>query len=298
MKTDTTEKGLEALIVGYMMADEHSPNERWIAGKPEDYDRSYAIDLVQLRAFVAATQPPLIDAFDLHKDTPTRQKFLARLQGEITKRGVIDVLRHGVRHGAHHLDLFYGTPTPGNARAEERYAQNRFSVTRQLRYSRDETQLALDLALFINGLPVATFELKNSLTKQTVEDAVEQYKCDRDPREKLFEFGRCVVHLAVDDHEVRFCTELKGKASWFLPFNQGWNDGAGNPPNPDGLKTDYLWTRILTPRGLTDILENYAQVVEEKNEKTGRKKQKQIFPRYHQLDVVRRLLAHAGRHGV
>ena len=126
--------------------------------------------------------------------------------------------------------------------------QNRFSVTRQLRYSRDETQRALDLGLFINGLPVATFELKNSLTKQTVADAVEQYKRDRDPREKLFEFGRCVVHFAVDDHEVRFCTHLKGKGSWFLPFNQGWNDGAGNPPNPDGLKTDYLWKRDPHPR--------------------------------------------------
>jgi type I restriction enzyme, R subunit len=146
------------------------------------------------------------------------------------------------------LDLFYGTPSPGNAKAAERYAANRFSVTRQLRYSRDETQRALDLCLFINGLPVATFELKNSLTKQTVEDAVEQYKRDRDPREKLFEFGRCVVHFAVDDHEVRFCTHLKGKGSWFLPFNKGWNDGAGNPPNPDGLKTDYLWKRSSPAR--------------------------------------------------
>ena len=104
------------------------------------------------------------------------------------------------------------------------------------------------MCLFINGLPVATFELKNSLTKQTVDDAIEQYKRDRDPRELLFDFGRCVVHFAVDDSEVRLCTELKGKASWFLPFNQGWNDGAGNPPNPDGLKTDYLWKRFLRRR--------------------------------------------------
>jgi type I site-specific restriction-modification system R (restriction) subunit len=110
-----------------------------------------------------------------------------------------------------------------------------------------------------------------------------------------------VVHFAVDDHEVRLCTHLKGKGmakdSWFLPFNQGWNDGAGNPPNPDGLKTDYLWKRILTPARLTEILENYAQVVEEKDEKTGKKKQVQIFPRYHQLDVVRKLLADAQEQG-
>jgi len=130
-----------------------------------------------------------------------------------------------------------------------------------------------------------------------VEDAVEQYKIDRDPRELLFQFGRCMVHFAVDDHEVKFCTQLNGKNSWFLPFNQGYNDGAGNPPNPAGIKTDYLWKKILTPQGLTDILENYAQVVEEKDEKTGKKKKVQIFPRYHQLDVVRKLLAHAEWHG-
>jgi type I restriction enzyme R subunit len=253
---------------------------------------------VQLRAFLDAAQPKLLETLDLAHDSSARQKFLARLQGEIARRGVIDVLRHGAKHGAVSIDLFYGTPSPGNAKAAERNAANRFSVTRQLRYSRDETQLALDLCLFINGLPIATFELKNSLTKQTVEDAVEQYKRDRDPRELLFQFKRCVVHFAVDDHEVRMCTQLKGKASWFLPFNQGWNDGAGNPPNPDGLKTDYLWKRILTPQGLTDILENYAQVVERKDEKTGKKKQDQIFPRYHQLDVVRHLLADAASHGV
>lgn len=292
MKTDTSEKGLESLIVADLTASD------WIPGDASDYNREYAVDLAQFQAFLQATQKPLVKAFDFESDNATRQKFLARLQGEIAKRGVIDIMRHGLKHGPHHVDLFYGTPTPGNIKAEERFAANRFSVTRQLCYSRDETQLALDLGLFVNGLPVATFELKNSLTKQTVEDAVWQYKKDREPRELLFQFGRCVVHFAVDDHEVRFCTHLKGKASWFLPFDRGYNYGAGNPPNPDGLKTDYLWKRILTPAGLTDILENYAQVVEEKDEKTGKKKRKQIWPRYHQLDVVRKLLADAEGHGV
>ena len=161
------------------------------------------------------------------------------------------MLRHGIRHQAHDLDLFYGTPSPGNEQARERFEQNRFTVTRQLRYSRDETQRALDIALFINGLPVITFELKNNLTKQTVDDAVWQYRKDRNPREKLFELGRCVAHFAVDESEVRFCTHLKGKASWFLPFNRGWNDGAGNPPNPSGIKTDYLWREVLTRESLT-----------------------------------------------
>ena len=313
MTTDTSERGLERLIcvaltgapcdprpAGSVVAEPAAPygGAGYVCGDPGDYDREYCVDLAQLSTFLRATQPEAVEALDLGSDSPTRRKFLARLQGEISKRGVIDVLRHGLKHGPHHFDHFYGTPSPGNPAAAERFAANRFSVTRQLRYSRDETQLALDLCLFINGLPVATFELKNSLTKQTVEDAVQQYKRDRDPRERLFEFGRCVVHFAVDDHEVRFCTHLKGKGSWFLPFNQGWNDGAGNPPNPEGLKTDYLWKRILTREGLTDILEHYAQVVEERNEKTGRKKAAQIFPRYHQLDVVRKLLVGAGQHGI
>jgi type I restriction enzyme R subunit len=309
--TDTSERGLERLICTALTGAPCDPGvpanmvqqrpatyaAGWICGAADDYDREYCVDLAQLSAFLRETQPDMCEALDLGQDGPTRCKFLARLQGEVSRRGTIDVLRHGLKHGPHHIDLFYGTPSPGNPRAAERYAANRFSVTRQLRYSRDETQRALDLGLFINGLPVATFELKNSLTKQTVEDAVEQYKRDRDPREKLFEFGRCVVHFAVDDHEVRFCTHLKGKGSWFLPFNQGWNDGAGNPPNPNGLKTDYLWKRVLTRAGLTDILENYAQVVETRDEKTGRKKALQIWPRFHQLDVVRRLLADAREHG-
>lgn len=312
MTTDTSEMGLEALILRAMtgrtdvLVPAHVATESsvpvaggtgWLLGDASHYDRDFCIDLVQLRGFLLATQPDTLEALALGSDGPTRRKFLARLQGEIARRGTIDVLRHGLKHGPHHIDLFYGTPSAGNAAAAERFASNRFSVCRQLRYSRDETQRALDLGLFINGLPVATFELKNSLTKQTVADAVEQYKLDRDPREKLFEFGRCIVHFAVDDQEVRFCTQLKGKASWFLPFNRGWNDGAGNPPNPDGLKTAYLWQQILTREGLTDILENYAQVVATKDEKNGRKKAIQIWPRFHQLDGVRRLLADVAEHG-
>ena len=208
------------------------------------------------------------------------------------------MLRHGIKHGAHDLDLFYGTPSAGNRQAQERFAQNHFTVVRQLRYSGDETQRALDIGLFINGLPVFTFELKNNLTKQTVDDAVWQYKKDRNPRERLFDLGRCVAHFAVDESEARFCTQLKGKASWFLPFNRGWNDAAGNPPNPTGIKTDYLWRSVLARESLTNILENYAQVVAAKDEKTGKKKRTQIWPRYHQLDVVRRLLADAATHGI
>ena len=313
--TDTSEAGLETRICRTLTGTDCLPRPAgtpafvaetpasyggvgWLPGDPADYDREYCVDLVQLTAFLRATQPKVADALDLDHDSPTRRKFLARLQGEVSKRGVVDVLRNGVQHGPHHIELFYGTPSPGNAQARALYAQNRFTVTRQLRYSRDETQRALDLVLFVNGLPVFTFELKNRLTKQTVHDAIEQYRRDRNPREKLFELGRCVAHFAVDENEVWFCTHLEGKASWFLPFNKGWNDGAGNPPNPHGLKTDYLWREILTRDSMTDILENYAQLIVEKDPKTGKKRRRQIFPRYHQLDVVRKLLADARAHGV
>ncbi len=312
MTTDTSERGLERLICTALAGHPCEPPATgtvakppasyggvgWIAGDFHDYNREYCVDLIQLSAFLRETQPKAVESLKFSEDSPTRREFLARLQGEISKRGTIEVLRHGIKHRAHDLDIFYGTPSAGNKKAEERFEQNRFTVTRQLHYSRDETQRALDIGLFINGLPVFTFELKNNLTKQTVDDAVWQYKKDRSPREKLFEFGRCVAHFAVDENEVRFCTHLQGKASWFLPFNRGWNDGAGNPPNPHGIKSDYLWREVLSRESLTNILENYAQVVESRDEKTGKKKKIQIWPRYHQLDVVRRLLADAEVLGV
>jgi type I restriction enzyme, R subunit len=321
MPTDTSEKGLETLIIRHMtgtdglsvaadgvaadgVAELAPPygGSGYIAGSPRNYDRAHAIDAPLLFAFLRATQPESWKKLGIADERDPRDinrlKFLARLSGEIGKRGVIDALRNGVDHGPLHFDLFYGTPSAGNAAAVSLHAQNRFSVTRQLAYSIDQSRRALDLCLFINGLPLATFELKNSLTKQTVADAVEQYKRDRDPRERLFEFGRCAVHFAVDDAEVMMCSELRGKASWFLPFNKGCDDGAGNPPNPNGLKTSYLWEEILAPRRLTEIIENYAQIFEEKDELTGKKKRKQVWPRYHQLDVVRQALSHARGHGV
>ena len=312
MPTNTSEAGLETLIVRHMTGVDglavtpgtvaekpEASGTGYFAGSPKDYARTVAIDVPQFFAFLSATQPEAFRKLGMTDDPKDfqRVKFLTRISSEVGKRGVIDVLRKGVDDGPLHFDLFYGTPSPGNAKAESLHAKNRFSITRQLAYSMDETRRALDLCLFINGLPIATFELKNSLTKQTVEDAIEQYRRDRDPRERLFEFGRCVVHFAVDDNEVRMCPELKGKASWFLPFNKGYNDGAGNPPNPNGLKTDYLWKEVLTPAGLTNILENYAQIVEEKDPKTGRKRRKQVWPRYHQLDLVRKALADVRANG-
>jgi type I restriction enzyme R subunit len=311
--TDTSEKGLESIIVTALTGldidnlrvhgDSQEPptfpyaGAGYVQGEPADFDRAHALDLVKLLSFLQTTQPRTFEQLHLETDGPERQKFLARLQGEVTRRGVVDVLRNGIQHGPASVRLFFASPSPGNQHARQLYDANIFSVTRQLRYSLDETQLALDLCLFINGLPVATFELKNELTNQTVDDAVQQYQRDRNPRELLFQFGRCLTHFAVDDQQVKFCTKLAGKDSLFLPFNKGYNDGAGNPPDPSGIKTRYLWHDVLTRQGLTDIIENYAQIVEEPNI-TGHPVRKQIFPRYHQLDVVHRLLADARDHGV
>lgn len=291
--TNTRENGLETLIVKWLV--EQNGYEQ---GNNADYNRNYAIDETRLFRFLQDTQPDSLDKLGVFKSDIKKNQFLNRLQGEIAKRGIIDVLRNGVKVYPASLILFYLTPTENNAKAKEMYEKNIFSVTRQLMYSNDTTRLALDMCVFINGLPVITFELKNQLTKQNVDDAVEQYKTDRDPRELLFQFKRCMVHFAVDDARIKFCTKLDGKSSWFLPFDKGYNDGAGNPPNPDGIMTDYLWKDILTKNKLSRIIENYAQVVVEEDPETKKKTVKQIFPRYHQLDVVEKLLADVKTNGI
>ncbi|WP_143965640.1 type I restriction endonuclease subunit R [Gordonia zhaorongruii] len=285
------EESLETLIVTQMS------DGGWTEGAPGDYVASYAIDLMHLALFIELTQPDLVEPLGLATETPARHKFLMRLQSEITRRGVVHVLRNGIDHLGKHVDLYYPTPAPRNSKAAEFFAANRFVITRQVHHSVSNTGDAVDLVAFVNGLPIFTFELKNNITNQTVEDAVQQYQRDRDRREPLFAFGRTIAHFALDDQRARFCTELKGTSSWFLPFDQGFNDGAGNPPNPDGVMTDYLWRQVLAPQSLAGIIENYAQIVVEKNPKTGKKFSKAIFPRYHQLDVVRDLLADVGSNG-
>jgi len=291
--TNTSEGGLESLIVKWLV--EHNGYEQ---GKSSDFDTEYAIDTTRLFRFLKDTQPDAVAKLQIETNPQKRAQFLSRIRDEITKRGIIDVLRKGVKVYPANLVVFYMTPSALNPKAAQLFAQNLFSVTRQLHFSPDATKLSLDLCIFINGLPVITFELKNQLTKQNVDDAVHQYQTDRNPKELIFQFTRCMVHFAVDDAQVKFCTRLMGKESWFLPFNKGYKDGAGNPPNPDGLMTDYLWKNILTKDMLSRIIENYAQVVEEKDQETVKIKYKQIFPRYHQLMAVESLLADVKANGV
>ncbi len=291
--TNTKENGLEALIVRWLV--EQNGYEQ---GTNADYNREYAVDETRLFRFLQDTQPDSMAKLGVFTSDMKKKQFLNRLQSEIAKRGIIDVLRNGVKAYPANLILFYLTPTENNTKAKEMFGRNIFSVTRQLQFSNDDARLALDMCIFINGLPVITFELKNQLTKQSVDDAVEQYKADRNPRELLFQFKRCMVHFAVDDVRVKFCTKLDGKSSWFLPFDKGYNDGAGNPPNPNGIMTDYLWKNILTKQKLARIIENYVQVVVEEDPETKKKTVKQIFPRYHQMDCVEKLLDDVRTNGI
>lgn len=281
--TDISERGLESLIVNYLTGHNH-----YEEGTNSTYSRQFALDEEKLLRFLSATQSEELSRSGILDSQHNKLTFFSRLQSEISQRGIVDLLRNGINLYPSSFILFYLTPSQNNHKAKALHSQNIFSVTRQLRYSQDNKALSVDLCIFINGLPVATIELKNTLTGQTVEDAVNQYKNSRDPIEPLFSFKHCLVHFAADDMSVKFCTHLAGQNSNFLPFNKGLNDGAGNPLNPSGLMTDYLWKDILTREKLTLIIENYACLVGDK----------MIFPRYHQLDAVTRLVDDVRENGV
>lgn len=292
MPTVLNEKSLEDLITNYL-----TRHHGYDLGVSDDYDKTYGMDLGRLEAFLRATQPERIAASRVFETTVNRRRFLERLRDEITKRGVVDVLRKGVRHLSQTFELYMPLPSELSDRAQERYAQNRFTVIRQLHYSSVRPGQSVDMVLLINGLPILTMELKNRITCQSTAHAVAQYRSERDPGELLFGVGRCAVHFALDDETVEMCTKLSGRDSWFLPFNKGNEDGAGNPVNPNGLRTSYLWEEILEKESLSDILEHYAQMVRERDE-NGRLRVKVIWPRWHQLEVVRQLLRASSTDGI
>lgn len=299
-QTDTTEKGLEVHIANYL-ANENG----YLLRENTAYNNVACLDSALLFEFLEATQPKAVAKLKaFHKDL-YEQKISKRINDQIKAKGVIEVLRKGITDGftATKLHLFYDKPVSNyNASAKALYEANLFSVMRQVYFS-PQNKKSLDLVVFINGIPIISFELKNELTKQNVEHAIKQYKTDRDPNEELFRLGRLMVNFAVDTEEVWMCTQLKKEKSYFLPFNKGYNNGAGNPPN-DGIKTDYLWKEILTKNSLTDIIQNFCQLIteekeylDEKGKVRTRKEKKLIFPRYHQLVAVRMLLADAQAKG-
>lgn len=285
LHTNLNEASLEDIIVEHL-----TQVNKYEQGVSSDYDMHYAMDLGRLEAYLLDTQKDLVQTSRIFATPTNKRKFLERVRDEITKRGVVDVLNKGVKHLSNTFYFYCPSPSELNPAAKVTYKKNRFCVIRQLHYSKENERLALDVCILINGLPIITMELKNQITCQDTAHAVQQYCNDRDAKDLLFMPKRCAVHFAADDETVMMCTKLCGKDSWFLPFNKGYEDGAGNPPNPNGLKTAYLWEDILTKESLSNILEHYAQVIVEEDEDTGKKQEKIIWPRYHQLELVRMLL--------
>lgn len=306
MSTNTTEKGLEGHIANYL-ANENG----YLLRENTAYDNVSCLDKELLFQFLEVTQPKAVAKLKAYHKDLYEQKIIKRLNDQIQAKGIIEVLRKGITDGFTDtkLHLFYDKPVSSyNLAAKVLYDANFFSVMRQVYFS-PKNKKSLDMVLFINGIPVISFELKNELTKQNVQHAIKQYKEDRDPNEELFRLGRLMVNFALDTEEVWMCTHLKAEKSYFLPFNKGYNNGAGNPPN-GGIKTDYLWKEVLTKSSLTDIVQNFCQLITEEKEylepstnpgqagtiKT-RKEKKLIFPRYHQLVAVRMILADAQTKG-
>lgn len=277
------------------------PASGYLKRTPDDYDRDLCLLPQDVIDFVLATQPKEWSRLKQHHGGRVTEQFLQRLASEIKIRGALDVLRNGVRDSGCKFQLAYFRPASGlNAETQLLYGANLFAVVRQLRYSA-KNENSLDLALFLNGIPIFTAELKNPLTGQNVEDAITQYKRDRDPREPLFAYGRVLAHFAVDPDLVYVTTHLAGEKTRFLPFNQGRFGGAGNPPVPPtraGYSTAYLWEETWARDSVLDLIRQFIQEVEEEDER-GRKTGKRflIFPRYQQLDCVRKLVADARANG-
>lgn len=268
---------------------------------PEEYDRALCLLPRDTLDFINATQPQEWKKLAQHHGPRVQEQFLKRLALETERRGVLDVLRNGLKDSGCKFRLAYFRPASAlNEETRSLHAANVFSVVRQVRYSQ-KNENSLDLMLFLNGLPIFTAELKNPLTGQDVEDAIRQYKTDRDPREPLLAYGRCLAHFAVDPDLVYVATRLAGAATRFLPFNQGKFGGAGNPPVPptrQGYATAYLWEDTWARDSVLDLVRQFIHEVEEEDE-NGRKTGGRylIFPRYQQLDCVRRLISDARSHG-
>ncbi|MDE1488452.1 type I restriction endonuclease subunit R [Xenorhabdus bovienii] len=271
---------------------------RYSAGVSEDFDNQYALDRRFFWQFLEKTQKE--ELAKLKKNTPTdwQRKLLERYDRLIKKHGVLHLLKKGLNIDDAHFDLMYSVPLASSSdKVKQNFTDNIFSCTRQVRYSLANPRQEIDMVLFINGIPIITLELKNTWTGQTARyHGQKQYREDRDPNQPLLTFGRCLVHMAVDTDEVYMTTKLAGKNTFFLPFNKGHNHGQGNPPNHNGHKTAYLWEEIFTKESIVNIIQHFVRL--DGTSKDSLSKRTLFFPRYHQLDVVRKLVAHASTYGV
>jgi type I restriction enzyme R subunit len=292
------EAAFETVIESYLLA------HGYVAVSGHDFDRERSIFPTTVLAFIRETQPKEWEKLETLHGTKTGEQVLADLCKWMDTYGSLATLRHGFKCYGRTLRIaFFKAAHELNPELEIRYRANRVGITRQLHFS-PRSEASLDVTISLNGIPVITLELKNALTGQTVENALRQYRHDRDPREVMFEFKRrTLVHFAVDTEAVFMTTRLAGTASHFLPFNRGCDGGAGNPPDPSGktYRTAYLWEEVLQRDSLLDLLARFVHLqIEEKRDEQGRKLQKEtmIFPRYHQMDAVRLLVGDARREGV
>ena len=294
--SELTENKFEEHIEDYLL------NSGYIKGNPKDYDKEFAIDTTQLFKFLEDTQPEKLQKLKEHYQKNYKDKLLNRIYQELNSKGMIEVLRRGINIiPVGNIKLAYFKPNSNlNEDLIKLYNKNRFSITRQLIYSTKNNK-SIDAVIFLNGLPIIAMELKNEFTNQNVFHSIRQFKEDRDPRELLFKFKkRIIVFFAVDTSEIYMTTKLDGNKTFFIPFNKGNNGGKGNPPNPNGFRTAYLWEDILQKDTLSDILKRFIFIEKEEKELNGKKltTEKLIFPRYHQLDVLRKIQEDVIKNGV
>lgn len=287
--TNIKEIAFEELITKYLVERNGFVQRFYNGDHSGAYDILECIDIPMLFDFLEKSQPKEIEKLKENHGENYKAKFLFRLQKEIKEKGIITVLRKGVKDLNASLLLMYFEPNSSlNPESAELWSHNVFAVARQVHYS-EKNNNSLDMVILVNGIPIITFELKNLLTGQTVKDAMYQYRNDRNSKETLFHFERCLIHFAVDTEEVYMTTKLDDKSTWFLPFNKGFEQGAGNPPSADGVRTGYLWKEVLTKSCISRLISDFIQSITEA--KKGKKTKKLIFPRYHQLDVVAKLLS-------
>ena len=314
MVSQTNEQALEAAIqyaltgtnieaiategVAETPADYVVANNGFKLGLPTNFNAQYAIDEKFLWQFITSTQEDELEKVKRNSPSDWKRKLLERFDRLIKKHGILHLLKKGLSVDDAHFNLMYPAPLASSSeKVKQNFDDNIFSCTRQVRYSIANPLQEIDMALFINGIPLVTLELKNAWTGQTARyHGQKQYREDRDTNQPLLNFGRCLVHMAVDTDEVYMTTKLAGKSTFFLPFNKGYDHGQGNPPNPNGHKTAYLWEEVFTKESLANIIQHFVRL--DGSSKDQLNKRTLFFPRYHQLDVVRGLVAHASEHGV
>ena len=294
MFSKTNEEALESSIEKYLL-----DNHGYIKGHSKDFNKEYAIDEIRLFDFLEISQKDELEK--LKRDSDYKQKILYQLSKMISKYGVLKILKKGISIADANFTLFYPAPLISSGdETRKKFSQNQFSITRQLTYSTQNPSLEIDMVIFINGLPIITIELKNSAMSGYGQSAkyhgINQYKKDRDPKDRLLNFARCLVHFTFDTDEAYMSTKLEKDKTIFLPFNKGDKNSAGNPPNPNGHKTAYIWEEIFSKVSLADILQHFVRLDGKDTDKL--ESRNLYFPRYHQLDVVRKIIDDVSQNGV